>query len=405
MSDSHQIFLEMADFLGARLCRDAIWAGSRCNWLGAGTIESTGGRRTAAHRACGPDLYAGTTGIAVFLAHLYAATGESVFSLTAEGAIRQALSRLDDFQPALRIGFYAGLTGIAYVLNELAEILDLPKFGPMARLILEDIGKGDPDVNGLDVISGSAGAIPALLKIYRKQPDDFFLELAIKHGDHLLRVSRKDYREGRCDAGVVFCRSGFAQGIDGVACALLELYQTSGRNDFRHAAEQAFQKERCRPGAESKDQSEGQKEIKGSATWFDGASGIGLTRLRAFEVLGDDSYLSEAKANLDRGIEGLSASSGSLGNEDFSLAHGRPGVAELFLCAIRVLKHASHKTIAEQVGLEGIERYRKTDSAWPCGTPGGSEAPNLMLGLAGIGYFYLRLHDAVKTPSLLMMLP
>ena len=28
-----------------------------------------------------------------------------------------------------------------------------------------------------------------------------------------------------------------------------------------------------------------------------------------------------------------------------------------------------------------------------------------MSGLAGIGYFYLRLHEAVKTPSLLMVVP
>src|SRR6266487_1073558 len=102
MSDSGEMFLEMADFLGARLCRDAIWAGNRCNWLGAGAIELTGGERTAAHRACGPDLYVGTTGIAVFLAHLSAATGERIFSLSGEGAMRQARSGLDGFQPAMR---------------------------------------------------------------------------------------------------------------------------------------------------------------------------------------------------------------------------------------------------------------------------------------------------------------
>jgi lantibiotic modifying enzyme len=42
---------------------------------------------------------------------------------------------------------------------------------------------------------------------------------------------------------------------------------------------------------------------------------------------------------------------------------------------------------------------------WPCGAPGGAETPNLMLGLAGIGYFYLRLYDPIHTPSLLMVIP
>jgi lantibiotic modifying enzyme len=37
--------------------------------------------------------------------------------------------------------------------------------------------------------------------------------------------------------------------------------------------------------------------------------------------------------------------------------------------------------------------------------PGAGETPNLMLGLAGIGYFYLRLADSSKHRSVLMILP
>jgi hypothetical protein len=33
----------------------------------------------------------------------------------------------------------------------------------------------------------------------------------------------------------------------------------------------------------------------------------------------------------------------------------------------------------------------KAPLPWPCGIPGAGEAPGLMLGTAGIGYFYLRL--------------
>jgi len=38
--------LPVADAIGARLCRDAIWAGRRCNWLGA-SMEPVGGQRRA----------------------------------------------------------------------------------------------------------------------------------------------------------------------------------------------------------------------------------------------------------------------------------------------------------------------------------------------------------------------
>ncbi|HEY2739710.1 MAG TPA: hypothetical protein VGK45_14975 [Thermoanaerobaculia bacterium] len=42
---------------------------------------------------------------------------------------------------------------------------------------------------------------------------------------------------------------------------------------------------------------------------------------------------------------------------------------------------------------------------WPCGTFGSAEVPGLMLGLAGIGYFYLRLADPDRIPSVLIPLP
>jgi lantibiotic modifying enzyme len=47
-----------------------------------------------------------------------------------------------------------------------------------------------------------------------------------------------------------------------------------------------------------------------------------------------------------------------------------------------------------------MERYARTGVSWPCGTHSG-ETPNLMLGLAGIGYFYLRL-AVPQVPSVLL---
>lgn len=399
MNESNQVFLDTADFLGAKLCRDAIWAGNRCNWVGPATIDLPGGRRSAAHIACGSDLFSGTAGIAIFLAHLYAATGERIFSLTAEGAIRQALSRLDDFTPATRIGFYNGLTGIAYVLVELAELLDVAKFAAMARLILEEVGKDDPEQHGLDVMSGSAGAIPPLLKIHRKQPEDFLLENALRHGERLLTAaSGNDSGWTRAKTGVAHPQVGFAHGIDGIAWALLELSHFTGREGFGHAAEQCLRYQQSGFDAESEHPSKAADATVESASWSDGASGIGMTRLRAFEQLGDEIYLSQGKAALHT-VEILSQTT----RQDFSLAEGLTGSAELLLYAHHTLKDESLQATAERIGRQGIQRYAELH--WPCATPGGAETPNLMLGLAGIGYFYLRLYDALQTPSLLMVLP
>lgn len=431
MSGSQKLFLETADFLGARLCRDAIWAGKRCNWVGAQAVELTRGATVAAHRACGPELYGGTSGIAAFLARLYASTGEKIFRTTAEGALRQALARLDDFPLDARAGFYTGLTGIAYVLIELAEIFDTRKFAAMALLILEEVCQDDPARQGVDVMSGSAGVITALLKFHRRQPEDFLLETALRHGEHLAGAIRE--RDAERSTGAleqdahqlkqgVHVGIGFAHGMAGIAWALLELYHATGRENFRHAAEQAFQFERQRLNDAGHDDWSRSDWTRSQATrvvppaqsgagfarplsWSHGAAGIGLARLRAFELLGDHVYLEEAQAALRAITETLSGSSSQTAQENFSLGDGLTGYAELLLYADRVLGDEAHQRAAARVGELGIELYRKGNMPWACGAPGGAETPGLMPGLAGIGYCYLRLHDARAAPSLLMVLP
>ncbi len=401
MSREQEIFLEAAHFLGARLCRDAIWAGRRCNWVGAGVLEQEGRPPTPARRACGADLYAGTSGIAAFLGRLYVSTGEKIFLLTAEGALRQALSRLDDFERSSRAGFYTGLTGVAYALFELAEISGTEKFAAMALLILEEIGKDDTEGQGWDFLTGSAGAIPALLRIHQKRREEFLLASAIRHGERLLSALPESSEVEPRRNAPVFPREGvggLARGAAGIALALLELYCVTAEQRFLRASEQAFL-------------SACDEATADSAAWFDGASGTGLARLRAYELTGERRHLLKAEAALRTTTAVLPeahtppATSADEGREDFSPAHGLTGAAELPLCASRVLGHESQRSFAERLGLRGIELYRKDDLPWPCGAPGGNETPGLMTGLAGIGYFYLRLHDATQNPSLLLVSP
>jgi len=55
--------------------------------------------------------------------------------------------------------------------------------------------------------------------------------------------------------------------------------------------------------------------------------------------------------------------------------------------------------MAMDVANIGIENH--ASRSWPCGVPKG-EPPGLMTGLSGIGYFYLRLLDPIKNPSVLV---
>ena len=57
---------------------------------------------------------------------------------------------------------------------------------------------------------------------------------------------------------------------------------------------------------------------------------------------------------------------------------------------------------AEAAGSRALDRFETVGMPWPCGIPNAGEAPNLLLGLAGIGYFFLRLYDSESLPTVLL---
>jgi type 2 lantibiotic biosynthesis protein LanM len=413
MNQANAVYLEAADLLGARLCRDAIWAGDRCNWLGD-SMEFVDGTHRVVHRSFGPDLYSGTSGVALLLARLYALTQERLFRVTAEGAMAQALSRLDQFDGPARPGFFGGLTGVVYALNRLASDLDRPDLSERALDLVRDLAREDPDPVCLDVIAGPAGAIPVLLQLYRQHRQDDLLDLAVRYGEHLLQTANKGEAGWSWRTLDMPCRdlTGFAHGAAGIAWALLELHQATSKARFLKAAEQGFRYEQhwfhpqygnwpdFRGDAETPPGSQATPSY--GVAWCHGAPGIGLARLRAYQLTRDPAYLAQAEAAL-RTTGALLRQSAWGQQGSFSLCHGMAGNAALFVYASQVLESAEHKALAEQVGLQGIERYQKGGLPWPCGVRGGGETPGFMLGLAGIAWFYLRLYDPAETPSVLIL--
>jgi lantibiotic modifying enzyme len=92
----------------------------------------------------------------------------------------------------------------------------------------------------------------------------------------------------------------------------------------------------------------------------------------------------------------------SLGTGNFSLCHGDGGNADLLILAADVLSRPDLRREAENAGTRALDRFEDTRSPWPCGVPGAGESPNLLLGVAGIGYFLLRLYDSENIRSALL---
>jgi len=372
-------YLDIAGRIAARLCRDALWSRGRCNWT-ADFLDDGG----VAHGALGPNLYAGTSGIALFLSRMASATGERIFRLTAEGALRQALEKL----PAAGLGLYSGGLGIHYVAAEMGRETD------------EDavVRQAEPDRAELDVIGGSAGAIAALLYLRRRTSGARLLEMAIRHGDLLLGEASKE-ESGWSWRTIAAPRNltGFSHGTAGIGWALAELYAVTREDRFRAAAREAFRYERsCWNPAERNWPDFREAEPEYPILWCHGAAGIGFSRLRAWQILGDEELLAEALSALATVRDDL----GSPAN--YSLCHGEMGNADLLIHAAQVLGDEAWLTPAQAAAEEGFERFERRRVPWPCGLPGANETPDLMLGLAGIGHFYLRLADPPRTPTVLL---
>lgn len=415
MTQANQAFLETADLIGCRLCRDALWDAHRCGWLGW-SMEPVNRHWTPAYRSFGADLYGGGTGIALFLAELYRITGDAQQRRTVEGGVNQALSLLDKLQGSARIGFYSGVSGIAYTLARIGKLLNNEALIARALAEAASLASVAPDDKLTDVIGGSAGAIPALLALGLEYRRDDLIGIAQRHGQHLLNTAAKSDLGWSWDTMHIPSQkhlTGHSHGVAGVVTALLELHKATGESRFRKAALEGlryernlFSKEHCNwPDLRLMDPNVTDQPPVYNLAWCHGAPGIGLSRLRCFDLLnGDKEVLREIDSAIQTTATALN-SPWQPGMGNYSLCHGAAGNAELLILAAQQLGRTDLMQIAEKVGWEGYQHYRMTDVPWPCGVAGAGESPNLLLGLAGIGHFYLRLYDPVGVPSVLLVAP
>ncbi|MBC3872351.1 lanthionine synthetase LanC family protein [Undibacterium flavidum] len=435
---NNPLYLEIANRLGNLLCRDAVWDQTRCNWLGWGQ-EMHGQRLTPVYKACAADLYSGTSGIALFLAELYQFTHDRQQLRTIEAVVNQALSVYARLPVNVQHGFYAGATGIAFALIRIGEILQRDALIARGFSMLNDL-RGVPfDAKNIDVISGSAGAIPALLYLAKKYQREELAELAHLHGRHLLQLAEHD--EHGCSwptiGGAVQANlTGHSHGTAGIATALLELYSVSKEKEFFDSALAALRYERhwfdqaqanwadLRQFAQRGKTEQG--AITCSMAWCHGAPGIGLSRLRNLQLLNQTSGAETVDTSVTKAIEedleaALQSSSAALmqpwlpGKLNYSLCHGAAGNAELMIMAAQQLQRPTLMEVAEKVAQDGHNFYIKQGLPWPCGNGGAGDSPGLMLGTAGIGYFYLRMYvrtnlgtnlgtyNVQKVPSILLI--
>ncbi len=427
MSNS-DLFLEVASRIGHRIVKQARWNNGSCTWeIMQPDRQSPQLRRSVGAMAPGT-VYQGTAGIALFLIELYQATGDPASAQCAEGAIKHALGHGREL-PDNSFGFHTGRVGIAFAATRAGIVLGKSEQFREAETLLSPLRGNECRDNGLDIVGGAAGAIPALLGLADTLNQDLVIPMAIALGDHLIEIAHREpngWSWGSPGPSPnVRHLTGFAHGAAGIGHGLLTLHDATALGNFRYAAEQAFlyEKQFFNP-REFNWQNLRHLELgeylyghrlgelrtllrKGEkippyrpacmSAWCHGAPGIALARLRAYELTADPLYAKEAQAALRATQKSVRE---SLGN--YSLCHGDGGNCEALLRGTDVLGDSSLRQLAEECGIRGWDDYEKPQLPWPCGTLGEVTDPSLLMGEAGIGYFYLRLHRN-DIPSVLQL--
>jgi HopA1 effector protein family/Lanthionine synthetase C-like protein len=179
-------FLDVAREIGRQLSATAVWDRNRCTWIGpkrgAGSGRAAG---SGAYSTLGPNLYAGTSGAALFLAQLYSVTGDDHLRRTAHGAVRHALCTIEDVPPNERLGLYTGWTGVALAATRVAALLTDEALVEKANQLIRHCECEMNGTCGFDLLSGTSGAIIALLALDSPSINQLVVDFALRLGQEL----------------------------------------------------------------------------------------------------------------------------------------------------------------------------------------------------------------------------
>lgn len=376
-------FIDLAKRIGEVVIASATRDKDQLSWrtVRHSRLSPLGSVALPADVVCGPDLYRGGAGIALFLAFLGQVTGEDRFRSAAECGLNWVIA--NDFEVAERPGLFDGTAGLAYVCLKAGEFLC------DKEIRQEGVRRFDRLVPRMsqpfDVISGDAGILLALCACA-----DALTPLALDHiPAYAETLAAKAQPYGLAFAWAQGNRpwTGYSHGCAGIAHSLLEAYRIVGATWMRTLALSAFDYEdryklSADGGTNWRDLRPDGKSGTEMNVWCHGAAGVGGSRLRAFCLLQDEELIETA---LTAWSTSRSPHSPYLG-----LCHGQGGMIAFALDLFRMthddhfLIHArsmfGQSLVSDPFGGTGLSFVSK-----------GQIDSGLMCGLSGVGLLALAL--------------
>ncbi|MGW1428475.1 type 2 lanthipeptide synthetase LanM family protein [Streptomyces sp. NPDC002431] len=368
-------------------------------------------------------LYTGTAGIAHALDAVAAVTGDERTGELARAAFDQVAKRSLLIAETLAglakkpganefgIGAFGPFGGAVYALAHAAVRHDRPEYAEAAAALLPAVDELADDDGLLDIVSGSAGAILALLALEAARPGTGAARIAVRCADRLL-ATRQEHGDGWGWATPINPEeplAGFSHGASGIAYALARLDRVAPRPEYREAVRRALAYERTVFDPELRTWRDLRPANLGGRTvmnaWCHGAPGIAMARtaLHGLGTVPDLADLVESErhtavlAAISTGLD-LDPVSG-LGNH--SLCHGDIGNLLIIDGSTRADQEPEVADLLPRVWKTLLHEGR--ENGWLCGVPKGVETPGLMTGLAGIAWGLARKAAPGQVPDLLTL--
>ncbi|MCF4965710.1 type 2 lanthipeptide synthetase LanM family protein [Nostoc sp. CMAA1605] len=395
---SQEEALKQAIAIANKIQSQAFYTENDAAWIGLEYIPKF---QRFQLKALGYHLYDGSCGIALFLAALWAVTKDEQyrqFALKGLQPLRQYLIKSSadnstELTEDIDVGICTGLGSLIYGLVQISNLLNEPNLfndaQKFASLITPEVISKDQDLN---ISSGSAGALLALLALHKATGEQIYLEQAISCGNHLLKQGISS------DAGITAWNTtekkllvGFVDGAAGIAYALLRLYDITLDGNFLLGAKEAIAYERSLLLAETNNDNH-----SFPLGWSHGTAGIVLARLGSLTIFDDKEIRQEI-------ISGLNTIQNSNFNIVDRLSCGNFGLIDVLIEAATRFSEPHLLADAQKLAVSIVHKA-KENGHFHLFSPHHQDMynPGFFNGMAGIGYELLRLSYPQLLPTILL---
>lgn len=386
-------YLAAAVAIGDELLESSVWNRdmTELTWLGIETNYDG----QAGVSVIGEDFYNGTSGVAVFMTHLYRVTQMDRFKQAAEAAVASALRSAKPYNAFLSA--YHGPISLINALTLIDQANESYQYKKNVEVFIDYLNGKEHQSSNYDLLGGCAGIVHALLNAYEHYGEKRYLEVAASYAK---KIQQEAVNTGNGHAwptdheGDIIYLGGLGHGVSGILTALLRMdkYIPKKENVAMALSALAYEDSLYDSGKRNWRDLRKSEEFYGFY-WCSGSTGIGFSKLSLLDIHNRDSLLKD----IDLIVESIKESYLS---EDHCLCHGDMGIVDFLITAALKTGKKEWTALAHALAAKVYQDHIK-HGQYVSGIANGTDTPGLFLGKSGIGMQFLRLVDSNKVPSML----